>query len=81
MNERLTWEEIKLKYPDQWIGLTDVEYKPENDASIKSGVVTYIGKNIDELTELQFDTKGEVLAVYTTPDNALQLGIMEVFNV
>jgi hypothetical protein len=28
---------------------------------------------MDELTELQFDTKGQVLAVYTTPDNALQL--------
>jgi hypothetical protein len=81
MNERLTWEEIKHKYPDQWIGLTDVEYKTENDASIKSGIVTYIGKNMDELTELQFDTKGQVLAVYTTPDNALQLGLMEVFNV
>jgi hypothetical protein len=81
MNERLTWEEIKHKYPDQWIGLTDVEYKTENDASIKSGIVKYIGKNMDELTELQFDTKGQVLAVYTTPDNALQLGLMEVFNV
>jgi hypothetical protein len=43
--------------------------------------VKYIGKNMDELTELQFDTKGQVLAVYTTPDNALQLGLMEVFNV
>ncbi len=27
--ERLTWKEIQEKYPDQWVGLTDVEYYPE----------------------------------------------------
>ena len=25
MEERMTWEEIQEKYPDQWVGLIDVE--------------------------------------------------------
>lgn len=26
MGERMTWEEIQEKYPDQWVGLVDVEW-------------------------------------------------------
>ncbi len=25
MNKRLSWDEIQKQYPDQWVGLTDVE--------------------------------------------------------
>jgi hypothetical protein len=76
MNERLTWKEIQNRYPDQWIGLTEVEYEPDNDATIKSGIVTYIGISRDDLLELMFDKK--CVARYTTPDNVFQLGLIGV---
>lgn len=39
MHERLTWEEIQERYPDQWVGLVEVEYEPNNKASIRSAVI------------------------------------------
>ncbi len=65
---RLTWKQIQEKYPNQWVGLIDVEYEPDNDATIKYAIVKYSNKGKDELTEMQIDTNGEVLARYTTPD-------------
>lgn len=76
-SERLTWKQIQEKYPDQWIGITDVEYEEDNN-SICS--VLYIHKNKDELTEMQVDTQGKILARYTTPDNVFQLGSVGYFG-
>ena len=53
MNERLTWEEISKKNPDQWVGFSDVEYEPDNSSTIKSAIVKYIGKSKKELTLLR----------------------------
>lgn len=33
-NERLAWKQIQEKYPNQWVGLVDIEYEPDNDATI-----------------------------------------------
>lgn len=52
LEKRMTWREIQEKYPEQWVGLTDVEYKPDNDASIRSAIVKYTDKSKDELTEM-----------------------------
>ncbi|MCI9032628.1 MAG: hypothetical protein HFJ08_00970 [Lachnospiraceae bacterium] len=76
MGERMTWEEIQEKYPDQWVGLVDVEWYPDNKATVKSAVVKYIDKTKDELTMLML--QGEIKARYTTPDNLFQLGMVEV---
>ena len=46
MSERLTWEEIQEKYPDQWVGLAEVEYEPDNDATIKSAIVRIKKKGV-----------------------------------
>lgn len=56
MKERMTWEEIQEKYPDQWIGLSDVEYEPDNNATIKSAIVKFTDKTKDELTMMQVQT-------------------------
>lgn len=76
MDERLTWEEIQEKYPDQWVGLVKVEYEPDNKASIKSAVVRYTDKPKAELTRMMLN--GEIISRYTTPDNIFQLGMMGV---
>lgn len=80
MEERMTWEEIQEKYPDQWVGLIDVEYEPNNDATIKTAVVKYADKSKDELTMMQIQTNGEILGRYTTLDNIFQLGIAGYFG-
>ena len=76
MEERLTWEEIQEKYPDQWVGLDKVEYEPDNMATIKSAIVKYIGLSKDELGHKML--KGEIVSRYTTPDNLFQLGMVGV---
>lgn len=70
--EKLSWKEIQDKYPDTWIGLTNVEFEENNSSTIKSAVVKYTDKSKNELTKLMI--KGEIIAKYTTPDNVFQLG-------
>ena len=71
LNERLTWKEIVEKYPDTWIGLTDIIW--EDESNIKSAVAKFTDKTKSELLSLVF--KGELeYSCYTTPDNIFQLG-------
>lgn len=76
MKERLTWEQIQEKYPDKWVGLVDVKYVNDDGVSVESAIVKYTDKSKDELTIMALD--GEVDAVYTTPDNVFQLGMVGV---
>lgn len=76
MTERLTWEEIQEKYPDQWVGLINVEYEDNDGVSIKSAVVKYTDKIKSELTRMMI--QGEIISRYTTPDNIFQLGMVGV---
>ena len=80
MENRMTWEEIQKKYPDQWVGLVDVEWCPDNTATVKSAVIKYTDKSKDELKMMQIQTHGEILGRYTTPDNIFQLGIVGYFG-
>lgn len=66
MGERLTWEEIVDKYPNQWVGLTDVDW--EDDANVKAAVVKYVGKSSGELLMMQMDGEN-IVSFYTTPDS------------
>ena len=67
--KRMTWKEIKQMYPNQWVGLVDVEYESDNDATIKTAIVKYTDKSKNELTKMQIQTNGELIGIYTTPDN------------
>lgn len=75
MAKRMTWQEIAKAYPDQWVGLTDVEYEPDNYSTIKSAVVIYTNKSKDELLLEQIQTNGQIMAEYTSPNKLLQLGV------
>ena len=76
--QRMTWEEIQEKYPDQWVGLIDVKYVNDDGITIESAVVKYIDKPKGELTRRMLE--GEIESVYTTPDNKFQLGMVGVFG-
>lgn len=80
MESRMTWEEIQKKFPDQWVGLEEVEYEPDNDVTIRTAIVKYTDKSKDELTLMQVQTHGKILGRYTTPDNIFQLGTAGYFG-
>ena len=74
MQERMTWTEIKEKYPEQWIGLADIDW--DNGATIQSAVVKYIGKSSTELLKIKFDNEPELVVRYTSPDSLGPMGIV-----
>ena len=67
MNKRMTWQEIQSTYPNQWIGMTDVEW---NGGGVKSAIVKYVDKTGDELIGMQIADKN-LYSKYTTSDNVL----------
>ena len=72
MSERLTWNEIQKRYPDQWVGLVNVERK---GVTVVSAVVKYTGKTQGELARLQIDDDN-LYSCYTSPDDLAPLGIV-----
>ena len=64
MAKLMTWKEIQETYPDQWVGLSEVE---RNGGSIASAVVKYTDKTADELYDMQVSGQG-VITKYTTPE-------------
>lgn len=76
MTERMTWPEIAKAYPNQWVGLTDVERDPDNYSTIKSAVVLYTNRSKDDLLLEQVQTNGKMIARYTNPNAIFQLGVL-----
>lgn len=76
MMERMTWEQIKEKYPNQWVGLVEVEYVDNDGISVESAVVKYTDKSKSDLTRLVLE--GKIISRYTTPDNIFQMGMVGV---
>lgn len=76
MNERLTWSEIMEKYPDQWVGLSEVEWSggENGGGGVVSAVVSHIGMSGDELFNIQIDTGGSTVGMYTNPLKAVGTG-------
>ena len=76
MRERMTWNDIKTAYPEQWVVLSDVHYEPDNDAAVESAIVDKIGTPTREDYNNAFD--GVVIVKYTTPDRTMQMGALRV---
>ncbi len=72
MDKRMTMDEIKSKYPDQWVGLTDVE---RDGVDVLSAVVKYSDKTQSELTMIQIDDDS-LYSCYTCPDHLAPLGMV-----
>ena len=75
MPTRLTWEQIKQQYPDQWLGLTDVERS--NASTVKSAVVAYPNLTKNQALKLAFDSNGKIVA-RTTKDGGLSIGVVSL---
>ena len=73
MKERLSWDEIKRQYPDKWVGLSEIEW--EDEANVRSAVVSYVGDSDYEPLSRQIAGE-DIEAIYTTPDNLCPLGVL-----
>ena len=77
MIERLTREQMAQKYPDMWLGLSNIKYANDDGVTLESADVVYTDKTEDELIEIQLDGAEEIISWYTN-DNALPLGVAGV---
>jgi len=66
-NERLTIEQIKEKYPNQWVGL--VECEMEDSINIRSAVVKATEEDMSSDLMALETVKGNMKAIYTTPND------------
>ena len=65
-NERLTWDEIKKKYPDKWVGMSNIEW--EDASNVRSAVVIGASDDNDDFLRRQFVGE-DVFTRYTSPWN------------
>ncbi len=76
MTQRMTWPQIQECYPNQWVGLVDVEYEENNPSTISSAIVAVSDKSKKELVLEQIKSNGTFLARYTNPNKLFQLGAL-----
>lgn len=66
MPERLTWSEIKLRYPHQYVGLVDCE---PDSTNIDSAIVKYTGNDMTQGEMFRRAVEGEIHMRYTSPED------------
>ncbi|MBO5353956.1 MAG: hypothetical protein J6A77_11740 [Lachnospiraceae bacterium] len=72
---RMTKEQMLQQYPNQWLGICDIEYLDAEKREIKSAVVVCTDKTASELGMMAL--KGEnIQPFFTTPDEVFQLGFL-----
>lgn len=65
--EKLTWQEIKDKYPHQYVGLVDIEHG-SNDISVSKASVLCTDKDKSYEDMLKMAKNNEIDLRYTTAD-------------
>ncbi|MBR3722781.1 MAG: hypothetical protein IKN12_08435 [Selenomonadaceae bacterium] len=78
MKSRMTWEEIKATYPDQWVGLSNVKWDG-HAPNVASAIVEYFGKTGTEPLKKQIAGE-DMYTTYTGKDNMCPLGCLTVMS-
>lgn len=64
MDKKLTWDEIKALYPDEWVELIDYDW-PDEERDPRGGVVRVHAKTREEFDTLTaIDPPGDAASVY-----------------
>jgi hypothetical protein len=71
--DRMMHDEIAMKYPDQWVGLSEVVYRNNDGITVDSAVVVFTDKNKSELAMMAIKGEG-IIPWFTTPNNTFHLG-------
>lgn len=74
-DQRLTWQQIRTTYPDQWVALTDVKYMDDDGINVESAVVVCGMCDRDYATQrVKFMEEGRKYAYERTEDASGFLG-------
>lgn len=74
--QRLTWEQIRSLYPDQWVALTDVQYMDNDDINVESAVVICGMKDSEYVEQrLKFMENGKIYVYERTEDTRGFVGV------
>ena len=74
--ERLTWEQIKKRYPSQYVGLTDIVRDPSHNM-IASAIVICSSATSSYENMLDQAVNGAIYMTYPTADDTLTVGFAE----
>ena len=75
--QRLTWEQIRAAYPDQWVALTDVKYMDDDEINVESAVVICGMADCDYIGQrLKFMRQGRMYEYERTEDMRGFMGVM-----
>ena len=77
--EKLTWQEIVERYPNQWVGMCDIEWMEDDPTcgEIRSAVVKYSDLSADELTWKQLIEKEGIFSRYTSIDTEPEVNLFD----
>lgn len=76
--ERLTRKEMAEKYPNTWLGITNVKYVDDDGVTLESADIIYTDKSRRELMSMQI--KGTGIRAWFTNENGMPLGLVGVDN-
>lgn len=74
MPKRLTRQQMTEKYPNTWLGLTNVKYINNDGVTLESAEVVYTDKTSNELLMIQITGSENIIRWYTN-ENGLPLGV------
>lgn len=77
MAERLTREQMAKKYPNTWLGISNIKYENDDGVTVESADVVYTNKTASELLSMQLAGKEHIMRWYTN-DNGLACGVAGV---
>lgn len=75
MAERLTREQMAEKYPNTYLGITNIKYENDDGVTLESADVVYTDKTSKELLMMQITGKEGIVRWYTN-DNTYPLSFV-----
>lgn len=72
---RMTRQQMAEKYPDRYLGISDIQYENNDGVTIESAEVVYTEKSEEELLTLQISGVEDVMCWYTT-GSKVNIGVM-----
>lgn len=72
---RLTRQQMAERYPDRYLGITDIQYENNDGVTIESAEIVYTDKSEEELLTLQISGTEDIMCWYTT-GSKVNIGVM-----
>ena len=74
--EHLTREQMAEKYPNTWLGITNIKYVDDDGVTLESADIVFTDMPRKELMLMQ--VRGTEITAWYTNDNGLPLGLVGI---